>query len=89
MAGADDRLWRVGDVAAYLGLTVNSVYKLTAPRARLRIPHLRVSGRLRFRRADVDAWLDLQSTSGAPDLRRIRQQARRGRNGNDTQATHE
>jgi excisionase family DNA binding protein len=86
MADTDDRLWRIGDVAAYLGLTINSVYKLTAPKARLRIPHLRVSGRIRFRRADVDAWLDLQATSGAHDLRRIRQQARRGQDGNDTQA---
>lgn len=72
-----DRLWRIADVAHYLSISINSVYKLTAPKAHVRLPHIRLAGRLRFRKKDVDAWLDLCSTSDLAALRRIRGNAER------------
>ena len=58
-----DRLWSVSDVAAYLNIPVSSVYKMTGKKARLRIPHLRIAGRLRFRKTAIDHWLELLTVS--------------------------
>lgn len=44
----------VDDVAALLKLTRKGVYGLVAAR---RIPHFKVSNRVRFSRSDVVAWL--------------------------------
>ena len=62
-SASPDRLWSVGDVAAYLDVPVSSVYKMTGKKARLRIPHLRIAGRLRFRKTDIDRWLELLTVS--------------------------
>jgi excisionase family DNA binding protein len=51
-------LWKISDVARYLGIPLSSVYKMTAPKAALRIPHIRIAGKVRFRKADIDQWLD-------------------------------
>jgi excisionase family DNA binding protein len=51
-------LWKISDVAQYLGIPPNSVYKMTGPKSALRMPHIRIAGKLRFRKADVDQWLD-------------------------------
>lgn len=67
-----DRLWKIRDVAGYLGVPVSAVYKMTAPRATTRIPHLRIAGRLRFRRTDIDRWLDLLAVTDVPQLIRVR-----------------
>ena len=66
-----DRLWSVRDVADYLRIPVSSVYKMTGPKARMRIPHVRISGRLRFRKLDIDRWLDLLAVSNLDTLRKI------------------
>ena len=58
-----NRLWNVGDVAAYLNLPVSSVYRMTGKKARIRIPHVRIGGKLRFRQADIDRWLELLTVS--------------------------
>jgi excisionase family DNA binding protein len=81
-----DRLWRIEELAEYLSVPVGSVYKLTAPKARIRLPHIRIAGRLRFRKREVDAWLELYSTSDNHVIRRIRTAAQGGRNGDDPQA---
>src|SRR5437868_7162023 len=52
-------LWDVSSVAAYLHIPASSIYKMTARKAALRIPHIRLGGKLRFRRSDVDHWLTL------------------------------
>jgi excisionase family DNA binding protein len=52
-------LWKISDVAQYLGVPLSSVYKMTGPKSVLRIPHLRIAGKVRFRKADIDQWLDL------------------------------
>lgn len=52
-----DALWDVDQVAQYLNLPVSRIYKMTARKAEIRMPHIRIGGQLRFRKADVDAWL--------------------------------
>ncbi len=49
--------------AAYLGLTKATLYRWVRQR---RVPHHRVSGRtVRFRKADLDAWMDGRRRGGA------------------------
>lgn len=50
-----ETLWSVEDVADYLAMPVQSIYEMTAQRC---IPHLKIGEHLRFRRADIDRWLD-------------------------------
>ena len=54
----EQRLWKISDVAQYLGIPLSSVYKMTGPKSALRIPHIRIAGKVRFRKADIDQWLD-------------------------------
>ena len=61
-AGAHPRadrgsLWAIADVSAYLQVPVSSIYKMTARKAVVRIPHIRIGGKLRFRPSDIDRWL--------------------------------
>ncbi len=65
-------VWTIQEAAEYLSLPVNSLYKMTGPKARLRVPHIRIAGRLRFRKADLDQWLDLLSVSNLEVLARVR-----------------
>ncbi len=39
-------LWDIAEVRAYLQVPVSSVYKMTARRARVRIPHIRISAQM-------------------------------------------
>jgi len=72
-----DRLWGIEDVAAYLGVPVGSIYKMTRKRARNPIPHLKIGGRLRFRRGEIERWLDLWSVSPIETLEKAASAARR------------
>ena len=69
-------VWTIQEAAAYLSLPVNSLYKMTGPKARLRVPHIRIAGRLRFRKADLDKWLDVLTVSNLEVLARARRAAR-------------
>lgn len=69
-------VWTIQEAAAYLSLSVNSLYKMTGPKARLRVPHIRIAGRLRFRKADLDKWLDVLTVSNIEVLARARRAAR-------------
>ena len=59
-AGSDEQLWRVEDVARYLGLTRKGVYGLVETR---RIPFVRMPGRgrrggpIRFVRSELLEWV--------------------------------
>ena len=53
--GREDHLLTVHDVAELLRLTKKGVYAMVEAR---RIPFIRVSNRLRFRRSDVLGWLE-------------------------------
>ena len=66
-----DRVWAIVDVAEYLQVPISSIYKMTAPKARIRIPHVRISGRLRFKKADIDRWLELLTVSNVDGLARV------------------
>ncbi len=56
-------LWKISDVAKYLGIPLSGVYKMTGPKSALRIPHVRIAGRVRFRKGDIDEWLNLLAVS--------------------------
>jgi excisionase family DNA binding protein len=69
----DERLWTIAEVARYLGVPQSSIYKMTAKGV---IPHVKLGGRVRFRRADVDRWLDLLVVSNERTLARAKRAAR-------------
>src|SRR5687767_7639070 len=82
-ASAGDALWAVAEVAAYLQLSTHAVYKMTARKASVRIPHIRIGGKLRFRRSDVDRWLSLLTVSNLDTLTKMRGMASKGHHGHD------
>ncbi|MGH9361542.1 MAG: helix-turn-helix domain-containing protein [Thermoanaerobaculia bacterium] len=75
MREAEDRLWGIEEVALFLGVPVSAVYKMTGPRSRTPIPHVKIGGRLRFRRTDIEAWLDLLSVSNLERLAKAKRAA--------------
>jgi len=79
-------LWDITDVSAYLLVPVSSIYKMTARKASIRIPHIRIGGKLRFRQVDVDRWLTLLTTSNIEALAKMRQKASQVNHGHDPQA---
>ena len=86
--GANHRmgtLWDVADVSAYLRIPVSSIYKMTARKAAVRIPHIRIGGKLRFRQSDVDRWLTLLTTSNIEALSKMRQKVSQVTHGHDPQ----
>lgn len=72
---APQRLWDIGEVAAYLGIPAASVYKMTGSAGT--IPHVKIGGRLRFRKADIDRWIDLLSVSNLDRLEEVKRRAAR------------
>jgi len=73
----NNRLWVIEDVALYLGIPHSSVYKMTAARSTNPIPHLKIGGLLRFRKHEIDQWLDLWAVSSLGRLKKAAQRARR------------
>ena len=82
-APAGSGLWDIGDVSAYLRIPVNAVYKMTARRAAVRIPCIRIGGRLRFRQTDVDQWLTALTSSNLDALAKVRQKTHQVTHGHD------
>lgn len=80
-------LWTIEGASQYLNLSISAVYKMTARKATVRIPHIRIGGKLRFKRADLDAWLALLTVSNLDVLGRMRSKVARSVDGNNTQAT--
>jgi excisionase family DNA binding protein len=66
-------LWGIEEVASYLGIPESSIYKMTS---RGVIPHVKLGGRVRFRQADIDRWLDLLVVSNMKTLTRAKEIAR-------------
>jgi excisionase family DNA binding protein len=89
VAQADDsvpgQLWTIREAAHYLHIPISAIYKMTAPKARMRIPHLRIAGRLRFRRSALDEWLDVLTVSNIPVLQKAKSVARRVSRGINSQ----
>jgi excisionase family DNA binding protein len=82
----ESALWDVTDVSAYLQIPISSLYKMTGRRAAVRIPHIRIGGKLRFRQADVDRWLTLLTVSNVKILEKTQQQEPQEIYGHDPQA---
>jgi excisionase family DNA binding protein len=82
-----DGLWDVEGVSAYLRIPVSSIYKMTARKAAVRIPHIRIGAALRFRRVDIDRWLTLLTISNIEALAKMRQKGTKATHGNHSQAT--
>ncbi len=70
-------LWTITEAARYLQIPESSIYKMTARKARVRIPHIRIAGRLRFRKADLDTWLSMLTVSNLDVLKRVQSATRR------------
>ena len=81
--GRAGALWDIGDVSDYLHVPVSSIYKMTGPKAAVRIPHIRIGGKLRFRQTDVDRWLTLLTTSNIEALEKMRQKGSKVAHGVD------
>lgn len=81
-----DRLWEIADVSSYLHIPVSSIYKMTARKASVHIPHIRIGGKLRFRRADIDRWLGLLTVSNLEALTKMRRKASQVNHGDHSQA---
>jgi excisionase family DNA binding protein len=79
-------VWDIADVSAYLQIPVSSIYKMTARKASVRIPHIRIGRALRFRQSDVDQWLTLLTTSNIEALSKMRQKVSQVTHGRDPQA---
>ena len=54
----DDIFFDVVGLAKYLSLSKKWIYERTC---RNMIPHLKIGGALRFRKSEIDTWLDEQS----------------------------
>ena len=67
-------LWKISDVAQYLGIPLSSIYKMTGPKSALCIPHIRIAGKVRFRKVDIDQWLDQLMVSTNDLFARLREQ---------------
>jgi excisionase family DNA binding protein len=87
--GHSERLWDVAEVAAYLRLSADAVYKMTARRASVRIPCIRIGGKLRFRRYDIDHWLTLLTVSNLDVLMKMQRKVSQVSHGYDPQAKTE
>jgi excisionase family DNA binding protein len=55
----DTDVMTVREVAEYLKLTQKTAYRLAAEK---KIPGFKVGGAWRFRRAEIDKWIERQST---------------------------
>lgn len=77
-------LWNVADVGRYLRISASSIYKMTARHAAVRVPHIRIGGKLRFRQSDVDQWLTLLTISNMETLTRMRGHLPKGTHGHDS-----
>ena len=55
---AEKRLMTVGEAAAYLGLSVHTLYAWTSQR---KVPFVKLGNRVRFDRQKLDAWVDTLS----------------------------
>ncbi len=82
----DGALWGVVEVGSYLGISYHAIYRMTGRKAAVHIPHIRIGGKLRFRKADVDRWLTLLTVSNLETLSKMRQKASQVNHANHPQA---
>ncbi|MGN7838246.1 methylation-associated defense system helix-turn-helix domain-containing protein MAD1 [Stenotrophomonas sp. 22385] len=56
----EEAILTIKQVAEYLKVTERTIYRLAAAK---QIPAFKVGGTWRFSRADIDTWIELQSTA--------------------------
>lgn len=78
-----ETIWTIQDVSSYLRIPVSSIYKMTARKATVRIPYIRIGAALRFRKSAIDQWLSLLTVSNLEALTKIRQRVGKVKHGND------
>ena len=61
--GAIDRLLEADDVARYIGMTTDWIYREVRAG---RMPHIRLGRYVRFRRESIDDWLAARERGPAP-----------------------
>jgi len=59
MNSEEEAILTIKQVAEYLKVTERTIYRLAAAK---QIPAFKVGGTWRFSRADIDAWIEQQST---------------------------
>ncbi|TQF76236.1 helix-turn-helix domain-containing protein [Elioraea sp. Yellowstone] len=62
MADTPDQAMTVRDVAGYLNVDEKTVYRLAKRRD---LPGFKVAGAWRFKRSDLDSWIDQKKKSSA------------------------
>lgn len=63
----EDGLWNVGQLARYLNMAQQTVYRMVCEK---RIPYCKIGASVRFRRQEIDAWLD-QNKNKLSSARRV------------------
>ena len=56
----DDRLWNFAEVAHYLNKTPGTIRVMTSKRE---IPHIKIGRSVRYRKTDIDSWLNKHRVS--------------------------
>jgi excisionase family DNA binding protein len=56
---SDNAIMTIGEVAGYLKVTERTIYRLAGAK---QIPAFKVGGSWRFSKADLDKWIEQQST---------------------------
>lgn len=60
MAGIEDEILTLDEVAIYLKAGKRTIYRLVAEK---KIPAFKVGGTWRFRKVDIDSWITSQSNA--------------------------
>jgi predicted DNA-binding transcriptional regulator AlpA len=67
-SSAPTEILTVADVASVLKMSRRQIYEMTRHRGQVRLDHpiptLRINGNLRFRRSDIEDWLDQLARAG-------------------------
>ena len=64
MSTATDSVMTVKEVADYLRVNQRTVYRLTGDR---KLPGFKVGTTWRFKRADIDRWIDARAAASQPE----------------------
>ncbi len=57
-ASASEPLWTREEAAAYLRIKPATIYQLTRKRSRIPLPYLPCGKFMRFRKTEIDRWLE-------------------------------
>lgn len=76
--GEQTGFMNIQEISGYLGIKVSTLYALVEEK---RIPHFRIGRQIRFKRSDVDVWMDGQKeevVDVAVEAKRIVRSVQRG-----------